>query len=33
MNQKIFEGDLVFFKNAISEQTRAAVQFKNIEAP
>jgi hypothetical protein len=31
--KKIFEGDLVFFKNAISEQPRAAGQFKNFEAP
>ncbi len=31
--KKIFEGDLVFCKNAISKQTRAAGQFKNFEAP
>ncbi len=31
--KKIFEGDLVSLKNAITQQTRAAGQFKNFEAP
>ena len=31
--KKIFEGDLVSLKNAITQQTRAAGQLEKLEAP